>query len=107
MSAQGSPRRRTSSGTLRIVSSSGATVSTSAQDSGVDTCPPMRGRANQAPNTVLWGAFWLKSTKTRVPRSSFHQLAVISSGYRRSSSRARATAAERTSTESQRGSRRT
>ena len=30
-----------------------------------------------APKTVLCGAFWLKSTKTRSPRSSFHQAAVI------------------------------
>ena len=67
MSAQGSPRRRTSSGTVRMVSSSGTTVSTSSHVSGVETWPPVRGRANQAPKTVLWGAFWLKSTKTRLP----------------------------------------
>ena len=67
MSAHGSPRRRTRSGTVRMVSSSGATVSTSSHVSGVDTWPPGRGRANQAPNTVLCGAFWLKSTKTRLP----------------------------------------
>ena len=48
--------------------------------SGVETWPPTRGRANHAPKTVLWGAFWLKSTKIRSPRSSFHQLAVIRSG---------------------------
>ena len=104
MSAHGSPRSATNSGTERMVSSSGTTVSTSSHVSGVDTCPPTRGRANQAPKTVLCGAFWLKSTKTRVPRSSFHHLAVISSGWRRSSSRARATAAARTAIESQRGS---
>ena len=63
-----------------MVSSSGATVSTSSHVRGVDTWPPVRGRANQAPKTVLCGAFWLKSTKTRLPRSSFHQLAVICSG---------------------------
>ena len=103
MSAQGSPRRRTRSGTVRMVRSLGTTVSTSSQVSGVETCPPVRGRANQAPKTVLWGAFWLKSTKTRLPRSSFHQLAVIRSGKRRSNSRASATAAARTCTESQRG----
>ncbi len=89
-----------------MVSASGSTVSTSSHDSGVETWPPTRGRANQAPKTVLWGAFWLKSTKIRSPRSSFHQLAVIRSGWRRSSSRARATAPARTSMLSQRGSRR-
>ena len=67
MSAQGSPRRRTSSGTVEMVSSSGTTDSTSSHDSGVETWPPVRGRANQAPKTVLCGAFWLKSTKTRLP----------------------------------------
>ena len=36
---------------------------------------------------VLCGAFWLKSTKTRSPRSSFHHASVISSGRRRASSR--------------------
>ncbi len=87
-----------------MVSSSGSTVSTSSQDRGVETWPPTRGRANQAPKTVLWGAFWLKSTKIRSPRSSFHQLAVIRSGWRRSSSRASATAPDRTSKLSQRGS---
>src|SRR5208283_6127381 len=55
MSAHGSPRRRTRSGTVRMVSSSGATASTSSHVSGVDTWPPVRGRANHAPNTVLCG----------------------------------------------------
>ena len=48
---------------------------------------------DHAPNTVLWGAFWLKSMKTRAPRSSFHHAAVTRSPRRRSSSRASATAA--------------
>ena len=90
-----------------MVSSSGTTVATSSQVNGVDTCAPTRARTDQAPNTVLWGAFWLKSTKTRVPRSSFHHASVIRSGRRRASSRATATAAARTWNESQRGSRRT
>src|SRR5919201_5226541 len=64
--------------------------------SGADTCAPGRARTDHAPKTVLWGAFWLKSTKTRRPRSSFHHAEVISSGRRRSSSRAAATAAART-----------
>src|SRR6202042_2339606 len=56
--------RRTNSGTVRMVRSLGTTVSTSSQVSGVETWPPVRGRANHAPKTVLCGAFWLKSTKT-------------------------------------------
>ena len=38
-------------------------------------------------------AFWLKSTKMRSPRSSFHHLVVTRSGIRRSSSRPNAIAA--------------
>ena len=48
-----------------MVSSSGTTVASSSQVIGVDTCAPTRGRTHHAPNTVLWGAFWLKSTNTR------------------------------------------
>ena len=55
----------------------------------------------------MWGAFWLKSMKTRAPRSSFHQAPVIRSGRRRSISRATDTAAWRTPIESQPGSTRT
>jgi hypothetical protein len=65
--------------------------------SGVDTCAPTRGRADQAPNIVLCGAFWLKSMNTRVPRSSFHQAAVSRSGRRPANVRAIVTAAARTS----------
>ena len=50
--------------------------------------PPARARTDHAPNTVLCGAFWLKSTKMRSPRSSFHHASVISVGRRRASSRA-------------------
>ena len=50
--------------------------------------------------------FWLKSTKMRSPRSSFHQ-AVVTPGSRRSSSRPKPIAAWRRSVNSQRGSMRT
>ena len=50
--------------------------------------------------------FWLKSTKIRSPRSSFHQ-AVVTPSSRFSSSRPKPIAACRTSTNSQRGSIRT
>lgn len=48
-------------------------------------------------------AVWLKSTKMRSPRSSFHQAVVTRSGIRRSSSRPQAMAARRTSTNVQSG----
>jgi hypothetical protein len=41
-----------------------------------------RGSTIHAPITVLWGAFWLKSMKTRAPRSSFQHAAVTRSGRR-------------------------
>ncbi len=94
--SHGSPSAATRSGTEASVSSSWSTVSSSSQKKGVETCPPARARTDQAPNTVLCGAFWLKSTKMRSPRSSFHQASVTRSGRRRASSRASATAAERT-----------
>ena len=104
MAAQGSPAAATRAGTLARVSSSGWTAAMSSHRSGVDTWPPGRARTDQAPKTVLCGAFWLKSMNTRSPRSSFHHAAVMRSGRRRSSSRATATAAARTWYESQRGS---
>ena len=76
----GVPPSASRSGTVRIVSASGSTVATSSHDRGVETWPPTRGRANQAPKTVLCGAFWLKSTKIARPRSSFHQFAVTGRG---------------------------
>ena len=79
----------------------------SSQRNGVDTWAPTRDRTHQAPNTVLCGAFWLKSMNTRDPRSSFHHLAVISSGRRCSIARATLTAAWRTPNESHPGSTRT
>ena len=60
-----------------------------------DLCPGA-SPDRPGPEHVLWGAFWLKSTNTRWPRSSFHHAAVMRSGRRRSSSRAMATAALRT-----------
>ena len=50
-----------------MVKASGSTSSSSSQANGVDTCAPGRARTDHAPNTVLWGAFWLKSTKIRCP----------------------------------------
>ena len=88
------------------VHASGSMSSSSSQSNGVDTCAPARARTDHAPNTVLCGAFWLKSTKIRSPRSSFHHASVITSGRRRASSRATATAARRTSIGVHRGSRR-
>ena len=71
-------------------------ASTSSHRMGHDTGAMLRARTDHGANTVLCGAFWLKSTKMRAPRSSFHQAAVMSVGWRRSSSRATATAAART-----------
>ena len=59
-----------------MVSSSGSIASSSSQRNGVDTWAPGRARTDQAPKIVLCGAFWLKSTNTRRPRSSFHHAAV-------------------------------
>ena len=39
-----------------------------------------RARTDHGANTVLCGAFWLKSMKIRAPRSSFHHAAVMSVG---------------------------
>ena len=96
IASHGSPLSSMRAGRDSTVSSSGWIASMSSQPSGVETCAPGRARTHQAPNTVLCGAFWLKSTKIRSPRSSFHHCAVIRSGRRRSSSRATATAANRT-----------
>ena len=86
--------RRPAPAPWRCVSSSGSTRRARPTRTGVDTWAPTRARTDHAPNTVLCGAFWLKSMKTRSPRSSFHHAAVIRSGRRRSSSRATATAAD-------------
>ena len=72
--------RSSRAGSDAIVNWSGWMSSISSQLTGVDTWAPGRARTDQAPNTVLCGAFWLKSTNTRSPRSSFHQAAVIRSG---------------------------
>ena len=58
-----------------MVSSSGWTASSSSHGNGVETVG-----VGRAPKTVLWGAFWLKSMKTRAPRSSFHHAAVSEVG---------------------------
>src|SRR4051794_36939045 len=59
IAAHGSPCTATRAGTVATVSSSGSTVPSSSHANGVDNCPPTRGRAPHAENTVLWGAFWL------------------------------------------------
>src|SRR5215469_390421 len=82
MPSQGSPTESSRAGRDAIVNWSGWMSSISAQASGVDTCAPGRARTDQAPNTVLCGAFWLKSMNTRWPRSSFHHAAVVRSGRR-------------------------
>ena len=61
---------------------------TSSQSSGVDTVASGRARALYAAAIVRSRAAWLKSMKTRSPRSSFHHAVVTASGMRRSSSRA-------------------
>ena len=105
--SQASPFSATREGTVARVSACGSMSSSSSHANGIETWAPGRGRTVHAPITVLWGAFWLKSTNTRSPRSSFHQAAVVRSGRRRSSSRARATAAARTTNESCSGRSRT
>ena len=72
---------------------SGWIAGSSSQRNGVDTWAPGRARTHHAPNTVLCGAFWLKSMNTRAPRSSFHHLPVIRSGRRSSIALATLTAA--------------
>ncbi len=80
---------------------------TSSQSSGVETRASGSGRIEYADATVRSFAFWLKSTKTLSPRSSFHQRAVARPGARNSVSRASVSAASRTSRKVQRGSMRT
>ena len=81
------------------VNSSGRRTRTSSQSSGVDTRASGSGRIEYAEATVRSFAFWLKSTNTLSPRSSFHHRAVASPGARFSTSRARVSAASRTSLE--------
>ena len=82
------------------------TVASSSQVIGVETGAPGLGRSEYAEAMVRSRQFWLKSTKIRSPRSSFHHLVVTPSS-RFSSSRPKPIAAWRTSTKSQRGSIRT
>ena len=58
-------------------------------------------RTEYADANVRSRAFWLKSMKTRLPRSSFHHDVVTASGARRSTSRASAIPARRTAMKSQ------
>ena len=67
IAAHGSPSAASRAGTVAIVSSSGWIAASSSQRNGVDTWAPTRDRTHQAPNTVLCGAFWLKSMNTREP----------------------------------------
>ena len=67
IAAHGSPSAATRAGTVAIVSSSGWIAGSSSQRNGVDTWAPTRARTHHAPNTVLCGAFWLKSMKIRAP----------------------------------------
>ncbi len=87
--------------------SSISTDGTSAHVSGAETVACGRARTLYAEAMVWSRAIRLKSTKTRSPRSSFHHCAVASSGRRRSSSRATATAQCRTSVNVQSGRTRT
>ena len=60
----------------------------SVQVTGIDTGAPGSGRGLYAEAMVRSRQAWLKSTKMRSPRSSFHHEVVTRSGSRRSSSRA-------------------
>ena len=96
MPSCGSPISAKRSSTVATVNSSGRRTRTSSQSSGVDTRASGSGRIEYADATVRSFAFWLKSTNTLSPRSSFHQRAVASPGARFSTSRARVSAASRT-----------
>ena len=78
------------------MNSSGRRTRSSSHESGVDTRASGSGRIEYAEATVRSLAFWLKSTKTLSPRSSFHQRAVARPGARFSTSRAKVSAASRT-----------
>ena len=71
-------------------------MASSSHATGVETGAPGRGRSEYAEAMVRSRVFWLKSTKIRSPRSSFHQ-AVVTPSSRFSSSRPKAIAACRTS----------
>ena len=96
MPSHGSPISAKRAGTVATVNASGLQSGTSSQRSGVDTRASGRERTEYAEATVRSLAFWLKSTKTRSPRSSFHHRLVARSGARRSTSRAMVSAASRT-----------
>ena len=95
-------RRRPPAPARRTGGSSRGSV-TSASSShviGVETGAPSSGRREYAEAMVRSRLFWLKSTKIRSPRSSFHQSTVTWSS-RRASSRPKPIAAWRTSVNSQ------
>jgi len=104
MSAHGSSRRATRSGTLAIVNTAGSTSASSDQVTGIDTRPSGLRRTEYGAHIERSRAFWLKSMKIRLPRSSFHHDVVTVSGSRRSSSRASAMTARRPAMKSHRGS---
>ena len=106
MPAHGSPSWSRSGTVKRLCSPGSVTVASSAQVIGVETGAPGIGRREYAEAMVRSRQFWLKSTKMRAPRSSFHH-AVVTPSSRRSSSRPNPIAACRTSANSQRGSIRT
>jgi hypothetical protein len=68
-------------------------VGNSSHSTGADTSPRGDGRIEYAEVISRSRAIWLKSTKIRLPRSSFHQFTVTSTGSRRASSRPMAIAA--------------
>ena len=100
-SAHGSPRSPSRPARSRSSGRSGWIAGSSSQRTASTPGRLARARTHHAPNTVLCGAFWLKSMNTRAPRSSFHHCPVISSGRRSSIARATATAACRVPKESQ------
>src|SRR5262249_48000626 len=63
IASHGSPSASTRAGTVAIVRASASIFSSSSHVNGVDTWAPTRARTHHAPNTVLCGEFWLKSTK--------------------------------------------
>ena len=103
MPAHGSPSATRSGTENRWYSPGSVTPASSSHVIGVETGAPGIGRSEYAEAMVRSRLFWLKSTKIRSPRSSFHQ-AIVTPSSREASSRPKPMAACRTSTNSQRGS---
>jgi hypothetical protein len=78
MPVWGSPNSAKRSGTVGTVNCSGLAERTSSHVSGVETRASGSGLMEYADATVRSFAFWLKSTNTLSPRSSFHHRAVAS-----------------------------